>query len=83
MHILDRMWKSEGNSVDLALGLELRSPGSYSKCLYLLRCRTTGSLGREIMDGICVPDRQSHWMTFKSLKAFDYMTFRNGKIITS
>lgn len=52
MHILDHMWKSEANSVDLALGLELRSPGLYSKCLYLLRCRTTGSLGREMMDEI-------------------------------
>lgn len=83
MHILDHVWKSEANSVDLALGLELRSPGLYSKRLYLLRCWTTGSLGREIMDGIRVLDRQSHWMTFKSLKAFDYVTFRNGKIITS
>lgn len=52
MHILDHVWKSEANSVDLALGLELRSPGLYSKRLYLLRCWTTGSLGREIMDGI-------------------------------
>lgn len=52
MHILDHVRKSEANSVDLALGLELRSPGLYSKRLYLLRCWTTGSLGREIMDGM-------------------------------
>lgn len=60
--ILDHMWESEANSVDLALGLELRSPGLYSKCLYLLRCRTTGSLGREIMDGIRVPDSHAEWL---------------------
>ncbi|GAB1290651.1 Testis-specific gene 13 protein [Apodemus speciosus] len=43
--------------------------------------KTIGSLDRKIPNGMLEPGGQSDWMAFRSLKAFDYVTFRNGETL--
>lgn len=81
MLILDHMWESEANS-----GFSSGVGTQVSRLVQQV------PLPAEVWDnritwqgdyGWDTSARQSRWMTFKNLKVSDYVTFRNGKIITS